>query len=150
MGYGLNRAMLLGNLCADPVLRFTQGGTGVLNVRIATNQSFFDKTTNERKERVDFHNVIVWGKLGESLAKIVKKGSKCYVEGPIRTSSFTDQQGNKRYKTEIVATLVRLCGERKGEGQGAPARGRSDAAPPQDDEPPVGFEGHADDEDIPF
>jgi single-strand DNA-binding protein len=153
MSQGLNRAMLLGYLCADPVLRYTQGGTPVLNIRIATNQSFFDKGANERKERVDFHNVVVWGKLGERLAKVMKKGGRWYVEGPLRTSSYSDQQGNKRYKTEVVATLVRLCGERKADGQDPPSRGQDQGGRPSGGEEYAEDDfggGGPNEEDIPF
>jgi len=116
MAEGLNRVMLLGNLGADPELRFTQGGQAVLNMRIATTESFLDKD-KVRRERTDWHNVIVWGKRGEALAKILAKGSSLFVEGRLQTSSYDDREGVKRYKTEIVANNVLLTGR----GRGAPA-----------------------------
>jgi single-strand DNA-binding protein len=117
MAEGLNRVMLLGNLGADPELRFTQGGQAVLNMRLATTESYLDKD-RVRRERTDWHNVIVWGKRGEALAKILTKGSSLFIEGSIRTSSYDDRDGNKRYKTEIVANNVILAG---GRGRGMPA-----------------------------
>lgn len=118
MAEGLNRVMLLGNLGADPELRFTQGGQAVLNMRLATTESYLDKD-KVRRERTDWHSVVVWGKRGEALAKILAKGSSLFIEGSIRTSSYDDREGNKRYKTEIVANNVVLTGGR-GRGGGAP------------------------------
>jgi single-strand DNA-binding protein len=115
MAEGLNRVMLLGNLGADPELRFTQGGQAVLNMRLATTESYLDKN-KVRQERTDWHNVVVWGKRGEALAKILGKGSSLFIEGSIRTSSFDDREGNKRYKTEIIANNVLLTGGRRGGG----------------------------------
>lgn len=112
MAEGLNRAMLFGNLGADPDLRFTQGGQAVLNMRLATTESYLDKN-RVRQERTDWHNVVVWGKRGEALAKILTKGFPIFVEGSIRTSSYNDRDGNKRYKTGIVANKV-LFGRRGG------------------------------------
>src|SRR5947209_12402414 len=117
MAEGLNRVMLLGNLGADPELRFTQGGQAVLNMRLATTESYLDKD-RVRKERTDWHNVVVWGKRGEALAKILTKGSSLFIEGSLRTSSYDDREGNKRYKTEVVANNVLLTGSGRGRGAG--------------------------------
>lgn len=122
MSEGLNKCMLLGNLCADPELRFTQGGQPVLNFRLATNESYLDKD-KQRRERTDFHSVVVWGKRGEALAKILQKGSSVFVEGSIRTSSYDDRDGNKRYKTEIIANNILLTGGRGRGGEGSEATG---------------------------
>jgi len=132
MAEGLNRVMLLGNLGADPELRFTQGGQAVLNMRLATTESYLDKD-RVRRERTDWHNVIVWGKRGEALAKILTKGSSLFIEGSIRTSSYDDRDGNKRYKTEIVANNVILAG---GRGRGMPAE--EGGMPSYDAGPPAG------------
>jgi single-strand DNA-binding protein len=115
MADGLNRVMLLGNLGADPELRFTQGGQAVLNMRLATTESYLDKD-KVRRERTDWHNVVVWGKRGEALAKILTKGSSCFIEGSLRTSSYDNKEGQKVYKTEIVANNILLTGGRKGGG----------------------------------
>jgi single-strand DNA-binding protein len=116
MAEGLNRVMLLGNLGADPELRFTQGGQAVLNLRLATTESYLDKD-RVRKERTDWHSVVVWGKRGEALSKILGKGSSLFIEGSIRTSSYEDREGQKRYKTEIVANNVILAGSRGAGGR---------------------------------
>src|SRR6476619_1183188 len=163
MADGLNRVMLLGNLGADPELRFTQGGQAVLNLRLATTESYLDRN-KVRQERTDWHNVVVWGKRGEALSKILAKGSTIFVEGGIRTSSYDDKEGNKRYKTEIHANNIILTGGRGrggGEGEsgggaggggggGYPRRGGGGSAPPSgggggggggpvDDSPPDDF-----------
>lgn len=150
MSEGINRVTLLGNLGADPELRFTQGGQAVLNMRLATTESYLDKD-KVRRDRTDWHNVVLWGKRGESLSKFLAKGSSMLVEGSLRTSSYDDKDGNKRYKTEVVATNVVLTGgNRDGgdepsshggrSGNGASgSRGRDAADPPDfgySDEPP--------------
>ena len=123
MAEGLNRVMLLGNLGADPELRFTQGGQAVLNLRLATTESYLDKD-KVRKERTDWHSVVVWGKRGEALSKILAKGSSIFIEGSIRTSSYDDREGHKRYKTEIIANNILLTGGRgRGGGGGGPEEG---------------------------
>jgi len=134
MAEGLNRVMLLGNLGADPELRFTQGGQAVLSLRLATTESYLDKD-KVRRERTDWHNVVVWGKRGEALSKIIGKGSSLFIEGSLRTSSYDDRDGNKRYKTEIIANNVILAGGRS-RGSGA-----EDSGPPADFSPPQGGGG---------
>lgn len=117
MAEGLNRVMLLGNLGADPELRVTQGGQAVLNLRLATTETYLDRD-KVRKERTDWHNVVVWGKRAEALAKILGKGSSIFVEGSLRTSSYDDRDGNKRYKTEINANNILLTGRGRGGEEG--------------------------------
>ncbi len=114
MAEGLNKVMLLGNLGADPELRMTQGGQAILKLRIATTESYLDKN-NVRQERTEWHSVTVWGKRGEALAKILGKGSNIFVEGSLRTSSY-EKDGEKRYRTEIVANNILLTGRRGDSG----------------------------------
>ena len=120
MADGLNRVMVLGRLTADPELRHTAAGQPVLNMRMATNESYVDRN-KERKERVDYHSLVLWGPRGEALAKMLTKGTLIYAEGSLRTSSYDDRDGNKRYKTEINVTNVILTGK----GQGAQEEGES-------------------------
>jgi single-strand DNA-binding protein len=117
----LNKVMLIGNLGADPELRQTTSGTSVCEMRIATNESWFDKQANERKDRVEWHRVIVWGASGENCAKYLSKGSKAYVEGRIQTREWQDQSGNKRYTTEIVANSVQFLSTKGSAGGGSHA-----------------------------
>ena len=163
MAEGLNRVMLLGNLGADPELRYTQAGKAVLNMRLATTESYLD-ANKVRQERTDWHNVVLWGKRGEALAKFLTKGSTIFVEGGLRTSSYDDKDGHKRYKTEVHATNIILAGSRRGggggemgePGGGAGGGGRrggpSGSAPPSGgSEPPADdFPGAGGDDDIPF
>jgi single-strand DNA-binding protein len=116
MAEGLNRVMLFGNLGADPELRATAGGQSILKFRVATSESYLDKN-RERRERTEWHNVVIWGKRAEALAKIISKGTRLFVEGSLRTSSYDDRDGNKRYRTEIIAQNVILSG---GGGRGGP------------------------------
>jgi len=153
MAEGLNRVMLLGNLGADPELRMTSGGQAVLKLRLATSESYLDRN-KVRQERTEWHSVVVWGKRAEGLAKILTKGSRLFVEGGLRTSSYDDRDGNKRYKTEVVANNIILSGG--GGGRGAP---RQDAGGNDDyGSAPAGGGGGGDDfdysggsdDDIPF
>lgn len=126
---GLNRVTLLGNLGADPELRFGQGGadSAVLKLRIATTESWFDKASNARKERTDWHNVTVFGKRGEALHRILVKGSTVLIEGRLQTSNY-EKDGQKHYRTDVVATNVVLAGARP--QADAPTRERPPAQRP--------------------
>lgn len=123
MADGLNRVMLLGNLGADPELRMTPSGQAVLKLRLATSESYLDRN-KVRQERTEWHSVVVWGKRAEALNKILTKGSRIFIEGGLRTSSYDDKEGHKRYKTEVVATEIILAGGAR--GGGAPQRGGGD------------------------
>lgn len=125
MADGYNKAILFGNLGADPELRFTQGGGAALNFRLATTTSYLDKD-KVRQERTDWHSCVVWGKRGEALAKILTKGSTVFVEGSIRYSSYDNREGQKVYKTEINVDNICLAGSR-------PSNGQRHAADPAED-----------------
>ena len=124
MAEGLNRVILLGNLGADPELRMTGGGTGVLKLRLATTESYLDRN-KQRQERTEWHRVVVWGRRAEALGKILSKGDRILVEGSLRTSSYDDKDGHKRYTTEVVAQNVVLSGGGRGGGGGGGGGGRS-------------------------
>ena len=117
----LNKFMGIGNLGADPELRTTTSGTSVCEFRLAINESWFDKASNERKERTEWIRVIVWGKSGENCAKYLSKGSKAFVEGRIQTREWQDKDGNKRDTTEIVANSVQFLSTKGSEGGGSHA-----------------------------
>ena len=144
MADGLNKVMLMGNLGADPELRMTPGGQAILKLRLATTESYLDKS-NARQERTEWHNVSVWGKRGEALAKILSKGSTVFIEGGLRTSSY-EKNGEKRYSTDIVATNIILAGSRRGGGNGedeGKGNGKDGAKkPPADVNPGDDFGGN--------
>jgi single-strand DNA-binding protein len=110
MSDGMNKVILLGNLGADPELRYTAAGMPVLNLRLATSESYLDRN-KEFQERTEWHTVVVWGPRGEALAKLLAKGSGVCVEGNLRTSSW-EKDGVRRYKTEVYAREVLLTGKR--------------------------------------
>jgi single-strand DNA-binding protein len=157
MAEGLNRVMLLGNLGADPELRMTSGGQAVLKLRLATSETYMDKN-RQRQERTEWHNVVIWGKRAEALAKILTKGSRIFVEGGLRTSSYDDRDGNKRYRTEAVSMNILLQGSGGG-GRGGGGASRevvpddgdmSEGFRPQSGPPQGGDFPDTDDDDIPF
>jgi single-strand DNA-binding protein len=142
----LNKVMIIGNLGADPELRTTTSGTAVCELRMATNESWFDKASNERKERVEWHRVIVWGKSGENCAKYLSKGSKAFVEGRIQTREWNDKDGNKRHTTEIIANSVQFLDSRGSGGGTSPQNGGKAAG----EQKGGGGGGQFDDDSIPF
>jgi single-strand DNA-binding protein len=151
MADGLNRVMLLGNLGADPELRMTSGGQAVLKMRLATSESYLDRN-RVRQERTEWHSVVVWGKRAEALGKFLTKGSRLFVEGGLRTSSYDDRDGNKRYKTEVVANNIILAG-RSGGGGGGGGGPRDDSpggGPPDDSGYSDAGDAGGGDDDIPF
>ena len=110
MSDGLNRVILMGNLGADPELRHAPNGTPILSLRLATNESFVDKNKTVQ-ERTEWHQVVVFGPRAEALSKLLGRGSNVLVEGGLRSSSY-EKDGQKRWKTEVVAREVCLAGRR--------------------------------------
>jgi single-strand DNA-binding protein len=157
MARGVNKVILVGNLGADPETRSTPGGTTVTNIRIATSESWKDKTSGASQERTEWHRVALFGRLGEIAAEYLRKGSQVFIEGKLRTNQYKDKQGNERYSTEIIADNMQMLGGRGGgggAGGGMSAdRGASAGAPPRDDydQSPAPAGGKEDfDDDIPF
>ena len=109
MARGINKVILIGNLGADPELKYTAGGTAVCKFRIATSETFKDRDGNQQ-ERTEWHRITAWGKLAEICGQYLSKGRQVYVEGSLRTNMWEDQQGNKRYSTEIVVRDVQFLG----------------------------------------
>ncbi len=143
MSEGLNRVILIGNLGEDPTLRYTQSNQAVLNIRMATTESYYDDKKKERVERTEWHTVILWGKRAEALNKFLGKGDRLCVEGRLQTRSYEDKEGTKRYNTEIQAANVILLGSKRGSQQRGDGGDDHDAAGDQ----PVRGPG---DDDIPF
>lgn len=140
---GLNKAILIGNLGMDPELKFTQGGQANLRLRLATTERYRNQA-GEQQERTEWHTVIVWGKRGEALHKILAKGKTIYVEGRIQTRSWDGKDGAKHYATDINASEILLLGGGRGESRGddKPRSARAERAPadmPEDDFDPDGI-----------
>lgn len=112
----LNKATLIGNLGADPEIRYTQEGTPVATFNIATSETWKDKS-GQKQESTEWHRVVVWRRLAEICGEYLHKGSKVYIEGKIQTRKWQDQNGNDRYTTEIVAREMKMLDSR-GEGGG--------------------------------
>jgi single-strand DNA-binding protein len=132
----VNKVILVGNLGKDPEVRYTSGGQGVANLRIATSRSWTDKQSGQRKEETEWHDVEVWGKQAEQCGEYLAKGRQVYVEGRLKTDKWQDKQsGQERSKVKVVADTVRFLG---GRGAGGGAGGKGAHGP--GDEAPGGFE----------
>ncbi len=129
MARGINKVILVGNLGADPESRAMPSGSSVTNIRVATSESWKDKTTGDQQERTEWHNVAFFGRLAEVAAEYLHKGSQVYIEGKIRTRKWQDRDGKDRWSTEIIANEMQMLGGRA--GSGAPAQADSVAEAPQ-------------------
>jgi single-strand DNA-binding protein len=141
---GVNKVILIGNLGANPEVRFTQGGSAVANLRLATTERYTDRN-GQKQEQTEWHRVVLFGRQAEVAQQYLTKGRQVYIEGRIRTRQWQDQQGQKRYSTEIVATNMQLIGGRSDR----PAEDMGATVPPDDHAADSNFGGGPDD-DIPF
>jgi len=143
---GVNKVILIGNLGADPEVRFTPSGQAVANFRIATSEAWKDKD-GQKQERTEWHRIVVWGKLGELCGEYLKKGRQVYLEGRLQTREWTDKEGKKNYTTEVVVSNVCFLGTsdgRRPEGGGRRDEGGGGGGYPPDVHPePM-------DDDVPF
>lgn len=148
----INKAFIFGNLTRDPELRALPSGMNVCNFSIATNRVYTGKD-GQKQEQTDFHNIVVFGKQADTVAKYLKKGSSAFVEGYIQTRSWEDKEGKKQYRTEIVADRVQFGPRGSGSGGGS---GQGQSSPSQHDDTPSagpGIDYPKDDinpDDIPF
>tara|TARA_B100000214_G_scaffold83045_1_gene56447 strand:- start:6 stop:437 length:432 start_codon:yes stop_codon:yes gene_type:complete len=99
----VNKALIIGNLGQDPEIKYTQSGSPVANLSVATSERWKDKSTGDQKEQTEWHRVVVFGRLAEIAEQYLKKGSKVFIEGKIQTRDWEDSEGRKRYTTEVVA-----------------------------------------------
>lgn len=102
---GVNRVTILGNLGNDPEVKYTASGSAIANLTVATSESWNDKATGEKREAVEWHRVVLFGKLAEVAGEYLRKGSQVYIEGQLRTRKWTDQSGQEKYTTEIVVGM---------------------------------------------
>jgi len=147
MARGVNKVILVGNLGADPETKYMPSGDAVTNITVATSESWKDKQSGDKREKTEWHKVVMFRRLAEIAAEYLRKGSQVYIEGKIQTRKWQDKEGNDRYTTEIVADQMQMLGARGGSGfdsaptsQSEPAAAKSAPAPAVDD-----F-----DDDIPF
>ena len=139
----VNKVILIGNLGRDPEVRYTQGGSAVANLNLATNEVWNDKD-GQKQERTEWHRVVVWGKQAEIAKEYLVKGRQIYVEGSLQTKQWEDKDGNKRYTTEIRCQRFLMIG-----GRGGEMRTEAGAAAPAG-EPEMPQDRSYSDEDIPF
>ena len=174
MARGVNKVILLGNLGADPEVRYTNNDMAIARLRLATSSSWRDRNTNEKHDKTEWHIVVAFGKLAEICKEYMSKGSQIYVEGRIQTNKWQTKEGQDRYTTEIIANEITMVGGKGSDtgsraGQGGDSYEREYAAQPatsgreQPDTPPAapereepssaGSDGKRDsgfDDDIPF
>lgn len=176
MARGINKVILIGNIGQDPEVKYMPSGGAVTNVSVATSETWKDKNTGQPQERTEWHRVVFFNRLGEIAGEYLKKGSKVYIEGALRTRKWQAQDGTDRYTTEIVASEMQMLdgrGDNQGGGMGASAmaegfdqtpqynnapaksgqpavRAVPQSAPQQNNPPqqPAGFDSF--DDDIPF
>ena len=169
MSRGINKVILVGNLGADPEVRYTTGGACITTIRIATSESWKDKHTGEQQERTEWHRIKFFGRLAEIAGEYLKKGRQVYIDGSLRTDKYTDKDGIERYTTDVIAGEMQMLGGaanerpagRAGEGNSGSTRGTGggtsarNAPPPRDhgippDSPHVPSGGDYEDDNIPF
>jgi len=137
----VNKVILVGNLGADPEVRYTSGGTAVANLRLATNERWTDKS-GQKQERTEWHKVVAWARQAEIAGEYFRKGQLLYVEGSLQTRQWEDRDGNTRYTTEIKAQLLRMLGSRDSHRTEEPAGMNQDTD--------YGPEPQVSEDDIPF
>lgn len=125
---GINKVILVGNVGQDPEVRYMPNGNAVANVTLATSDTWKDKNTGENQERTEWHRLVFFNRLGEIVGEYVKKGSKLYVEGRLQTRSW-EQDGVKRYTTEIVANEMQMLDSRGSMSNDSGAFGQNQGAP---------------------
>ena len=140
---GINKAIIIGRLGRDPEVRYTPSGSAVANFSVATSEEWKDKDTGEKRERTEWHRIVAFNRLGEICGEYLAKGRQVYIEGRIQTREWEDQNGVKRYTTEIVANQMQMLGARDNAGGGRPD------SPPMSEYPSAPASG-PDDDDIPF
>ena len=149
MARGVNKVILIGNLGKDPDVRYMPSGSAVTNITVATSEQWRDKQSGEQQERTEWHNVVFFNRLAEIAGEYLRKGSKVYIEGSLRTRKWQGKDGSDRYTTEVVANEMQML-DSKGGGSGSydrpPARQQSSSNEPA----PQAAPSDDFDDDIPF
>lgn len=118
---GVNKVIIIGNLGQDPEVRYTPAGSAITTISVATSETWKDKQTGQPQERTEWHRVVFFNRLAEIAGEYLRKGSKVYLEGALRTRKWQDQQGQDRYSTDIVASEMQMLDTRGGAAQGDPS-----------------------------
>ncbi len=150
MANGVNKVILIGNLGADPEVKYMPNGEAVVNMTVATGESWKDKNTGEKVEKTEWHRIVAFRRLAEIISEYLQKGSKVYVEGKLQTRKWQDKEGKDNWTTEIIANEMRMLDSRPSEqsqnrSNHGTASQQQQAAPEQSVGPNNDF-----DEDIPF
>lgn len=145
----LNKWIGIGNLGADPEVRYLSDGSAVANVSIATTETWKDKTTGEKQEKTEWVRIIFFRKLAEIVGEYLKKGMQIYVEGKLQTRKWTDKEGIERYSTEIIASDMKMLGSKRDSSSAPPAYGEKQP-PKQQNQAPTGSGFDDMEDDIPF
>ena len=125
----INKVILVGNLGNDPEVKYMPNGGAVTNISIATTDSWKDKNTGDKQERTEWHRVVFFNRLAEIVGEYLRKGSQIYIEGSLRTRKWTDQSGQDKYTTEIVAKEMQMLGSRQGGGAASMGGGNYNSTP---------------------
>jgi len=151
---GINKVIIVGNLGQDPEVRYTPAGQPVANFTVATSEAWTDKQSGEKKDRVEWHRIVVWGKQAELARDYLKKGRQVYLEGSLQTRSWNDKNDVKRYTTEIVAKTIQFLGSAAGAGVNTTASANTGTNKAEVQTAPADLnlsdDNYISDEDIPF
>jgi single-strand DNA-binding protein len=151
MARGINKVILIGNLGKDPETRYMPSGGAVTNVTLATSETWKDKNSGEQQERTEWHRVVFFNRLGEIAGEYLRKGSKVYVEGSLRTRKWQGQDGQDRYTTEIVASEMQMLDSRGGSASfDAPQQSSAPQSKSAPSAAPASYPDNDFDDDIPF
>jgi single-strand DNA-binding protein len=154
---GVNKCIIVGNLGRDPEMRYMPDGAAVANFSVATSEDWKDKNTGEKREKVEWHKIVVFRNLAEICGKYLVKGKQVYIEGKIQTREWQDKDGNKRWTTEIVAQFMQMLGNKSdsGGGKGGDNSGEwnnsgagQQRQPPQSQQNPPAGQTQAQEDDI--
>lgn len=139
---GVNRVIIVGTLGKDPEIRYTSDGKAIASFSVATSEEWKDKQTGDKQSKVEWHNIVIFGKLAEIAGNWLKKGSQVYLEGKLQTRKWQDKEGKDRYTTEVVADQMQMLGGKPGAHQPGSVSNN------EEKEPPKNFDDF--DEDVPF
>ena len=151
MARGINKVILIGHLGADPDMRYLPNGDAVANIRLATSESWRDKKTNESKENTEWHSIIFFRKLAEIVTEYLRKGSKIYIEGRLKTRKWQDKNGVDHYKTEIISSMMQILDTKESNTSKSTNHNASTSEPISTYEPiPLSDSDNEFNDDIPF